>query len=92
VDASFRAFARTWLEKLREGGVATDAPGGHTQIRDEFEIELKPTGSQQAPWVGVLRYCEEELHCTGANATSCQPWKSRAVTEIFRFQAGEWMY
>ena len=92
VDASFRAFARTWLEKMREAGAAKDAPRGRTQIRDEIETELRPTGSQQAPWVGVLRYCEQELHCTGADAASCQPSKSTAVTEIFRFQAGQWMY
>jgi hypothetical protein len=90
VEASFRAFARSWLDKLRQGGAATSAPEGRKQIRDEFEIELRPTGNPQAPWVGVLRYCEQTLHCT--SSASCQPSKSTAVTDLFRFQAGQWVY
>jgi hypothetical protein len=82
----------TLCERPARPAAAAHAPGGRRQIRDEFETELRPTGSQQAPWVGVLRYCEQALHCTGASAASCQPSKSTAVTELFRFQAGEWMY
>ena len=92
VETSFRTFAHTWLEKMRKAGAAKNAPGGRRQIRDEFETELRPTGSRETPWVGVLRYCEQALHCTSASAASCQPSKSTAVTELFRFQAGEWMY
>ena len=91
VEASFRAFARTWLAKMGKAGAAKSA-GSRKQIRDEFETELRPTGSKVAPWVGVLRYCEQTLRCTGASAASCQPSKSTAVTEIFRFQAGKWVY
>jgi hypothetical protein len=80
VEASFRAFATVWLEKMRKAGAAKNAPGGPRLIRAAFETELKPTGSQQAPWVGLLRYCEQ---------TSS---KSTVVTEIFRFQAGKWVY
>lgn len=92
VEASFRAFAVIWLEKRRQAGAANNAPGGPTQILDAFEIELRPTGSEQAPWVGVLRYCEQVLQCSDANAASCQPSKRTAVTELFRFQGEEWMY
>ena len=80
IEASFRAFARDWLAKLKEAGDAEDAPGGRRQIRDEFEIELRPTRSELAPWVGILRYC-----ALGVRA-------SEAVSEIFRFQEGEWVY
>jgi hypothetical protein len=92
VEASFRAFARTWVGKMGKAGAAKGAAGGRKRIRDEFETELRPTGSKQAPWVGLLRYCEETLRCTSASAASCQVSKSTAVTEIFRLEAGKWTY
>jgi len=91
IEASFRAFARTWIGKMGKAGAAKGA-GSRKRIRDEFETELKPTGSKQAPWVGILRYCEETLRCTSASAASCQVSKTTAVSEIFRFQAGKWTY
>jgi len=69
-----------WLEKMRKAGGAKNVPGGPRLIRDAFETELRPTGNEQASWVGLLRYCEQT------------PSKSTIVTEIFRFQAGKWMY
>jgi hypothetical protein len=49
------------------------------EIGDEFETELRPTGDRRAPWVGLLRYCER------------RPARSAVVTELFRFEAGEWV-
>ena len=72
-EASLRAFGRTWLEKMRKAD-------GRKQIRDDFETELRPTGNKQAPWVGIVRYCEKT------------PSKSTVVTEIFRFEGGKWVY
>jgi hypothetical protein len=92
VEASFRAFSLAWLERMRKAGAAKNAPGGRKRILDEFETALRPTGSKQAPWLGVLRYCEQVLRCTGASAASCAPSKSTVVTEIFRFEAGKWVY
>jgi hypothetical protein len=92
VEASFRVFARTWLEKKRKAGAALNVPGGRRQIRDEFETELRPTRSTLVPWVGILRYCEETLRCTGASSASCQVSKTTAVAELFPFKAGEWRY
>jgi hypothetical protein len=80
IEASFRTFASTWVEKMRKAGAAKNAPGGFRKIRDAFETELRPTGNEQAPWVGLLRYCEQTAS------------KSTIVTEIFRFQAGKWQY
>jgi hypothetical protein len=74
VEASFRAFARDRLERLRIASAATGR-----DIGEEFETELRPTGDRAAPWVGVLRYCER------------RPPKRAVVTELFRFQAGEWV-
>jgi hypothetical protein len=92
VEASFRAFARTWLEKMRKAGAAMNASGGRRQIRAEFETELRPTRRTRVPWVGILRYCEDTLRCTGASIASCQVSKTTAVAEIFPFQAGKWRY
>jgi len=50
VEASFRAFAEGWLERLR---AASDR-----EIGEAFETELRPTGDRAAPFIGVLRYCE----------------------------------
>ena len=92
IEASFRAFALTWLEKMRKVGAAMDAPGERKQIRAEFEIEQRPTGSKLVPWVGVLHYCEDTLRCTSASAASCQLSRSTAITELFPFRAGKWAY
>lgn len=54
--------------------------GTSRKIGPEFETELRPTGDARAPWVGVLRYCET----TGGS--------SAVVTELFRFEADEWVY
>jgi hypothetical protein len=92
VEASFSAFARTWLEKMRKAGAAKIAPGSRRQIRAEFETELRQTGNRRVPWLGILRYCEETLRCTGASSASCQVSKTTAVAEIFPFQGGKWRY
>lgn len=92
VEASFSAFARTWLEKMRNAGAANIAPGSRRQIRAEFETEVRPTDSTRVPWLGILRYCEETLRCTGASSASCQVSKTTAVAEIFPFQGGKWGY
>ena len=92
VEASFSAFARTWLEKMRKAGAAKIAPGSRRQIRAEFETELRQTGNTRVPWLGILRYCEETLRCTDASSASCQVSKTTAVAEIFPFQEGKWRY
>ena len=92
LEASFSAFARTWLEKLRKARTAKDAPRGNSKMRAEFETELRQTQSTRVPWVGILRYCEETLRCMVASTASCQVSKTTAVAEIFPFQAGQWRY
>jgi hypothetical protein len=54
--------------------------GAGRAIGSEFETEVRPTGNARSPWVGVLRYCERTR---GSSAV---------VTELFRFEAGEWVY
>ncbi len=88
VEASFRAFASEWLAKRRRH-VGT---GHHFEIREDFEIELRTTGSAAAPYVGTLRYCEHELPCPVVVPAQCLPARRSVITEIFRLEAGEWQY
>jgi hypothetical protein len=88
VAASFQAFASKWLETRR----AWSAPGTRREIADPFETELRATGDARSPYVGMLRYCEHELACADAAAERCTPAKRSSITEIFRFEAGEWRH
>ena len=88
IAASFQSFARKWLETRR----GWSAPGTRREIADDFETELRATGDAQSPYVGTLRYCELELSCPEAAPARCTPAKRSAITELFRFEAGEWRY
>jgi len=88
VVASFEQFSRDWIAKmnaLAKARFATD----RKQLREAYEMELRPTGSSLAPYVGVLSYCEFTLQCADV---SCKPKSSTVVKELFRFQAGKWVY
>jgi hypothetical protein len=99
-ERSFNEFAKGWMQKMAR--VESDnrakpklAPNGSASYRgyaDDFQIELKPTGSSTAPWVGILRYNEMLYSCLDRVAKSCSPSKTTRVTEIFRFQGGKWVY
>ena len=89
--ASFEAFSRDWIEKMRRVGAARGV-AGRKRIRDAYEMELRPTQSAQAPYIGVLRYCEIGLSCTAAAESSCREATSTVVTEMFRYQAGKWVF
>jgi hypothetical protein len=99
-ERSFNEFAKGWMQKMAR--VESDnrarpklASNGNATYRgyaDDFQIELKPTGSKAAPWVGILRYNEMLYTCLDRVAKSCSPSKTTRVTEIFRFQGGKWVY
>jgi len=102
-ERSFNDFASTWMQKMKRIETANRAKpklesvGGTTVASyrgyaDDFDIELKPTGSKSAPWVGILRYNELQFSCADSAAHSCSPSKRTRVTEIFRFQGGKWVY
>ncbi|MEN8160424.1 MAG: hypothetical protein ABFS41_10175 [Myxococcota bacterium] len=102
-ERSFNEFATGWMKKMERLETANRAKpklesvGGTTVAsyrgyEDGFNIELKPTGSKTAPWVGILRYHELQFSCASAAATRCNPSKKTRVTEIFRFQGGKWVY
>jgi hypothetical protein len=102
-ERSFDDFAKTWMQKMARaesqnrtkpkleplGGVMVASYRGY---ENDYVIELKPTGSATAPWVGLLRYHELTYTCADKSTGSCAPSKKMRVTEIFRFQGGKWVY
>jgi len=99
-ERSFNEFAKGWMQKMARAESNNRAhpkleQSGGASYRgydDAFQIELKPTGSASAPWVGILRYHELQYSCADHAAKSCNPSKTTRVTEIFRFQGGKWVY
>jgi hypothetical protein len=92
-EASFQEFAQGWMKKMEaaEANNRAHANGGAFRGYDEdFKIELKPTGSASAPYVGLLRY--EEQQCAAGSGGACSVASTTLVTEIFRFQGGRWVY
>lgn len=92
-EATFQTFAAGWMKKMEaaEKHAREQAAGGPYRGYDEgFKIELKPTGSTAAPYVGLLRY--QEHQCAGGSSETCKVTGTTAVTEIFRFQGGRWVY
>jgi hypothetical protein len=102
-ERSFDDFAKTWMQKMArlesqnraqpklaaQSGTMVASYRGY---EDDYAIELKPTGSATAPWVGILRYMEVTYTCADKSTASCAPSKKGRVTEIFRFQGGKWVY
>jgi hypothetical protein len=91
VVASFEHFSRDWIAKMKAIAAAR-FPTDRKQLRDAYEMELRSTGSTLAPYVGVLSYCELQMQCAGGAEPSCKPMASTVVKEMFRFQAGQWVY
>lgn len=99
-ERSFNEFAKGWMQKMAglesanraKPKLASNGNASYRGYADDFQIELKPTGSSTAPWVGILRYHEMLYTCMDRTAKSCSPSKTTRVTEIFRFQGGKWVY
>ena len=92
-QSSFQTFASEWMQKMAaaEAHERKTAQGrAYRGYGDDFKIELKPTGSASAPYVGLLRY--QEHQCAAGSADSCKVTSTTAVTEIVRFQGGRWVY
>jgi hypothetical protein len=91
IAASFEAFSRGWIEKMKRVSVARGT-ARRTRIRDTYEMQLRRTGSAPTPYVGVLQYCEIGLSCASASESSCAEATSTVVTEMFRYQGGQWIH
>ena len=91
-EVAFQSFASEWMQKMEaaEAHEKKKAAGGaYRGYGEDFKIELKPTGSASAPYVGLLRYQE---HQCAAGGDTCKVVSTTAVTEIFRYQGGRWVY
>jgi hypothetical protein len=98
-ERSFDEFAKGWMQKMarlesqnRAKPTLVANVASYRGYDDDYVIELKPTGSPTAPWVGILRYHELTYTCADQSTASCAPSKKMRVTEIFRFQGGKWVY
>ena len=92
--AAFKRFAQSWMAKMKKAGEANRAKNSanYRGYGDDYKVELKPTGHASAPFVGILRYQEHQMRCPGGDTGSCKVAGRSAVTEIFRFQNGRWVY
>lgn len=102
-QAAFETFSREWMKKMHAGAMSVretkkrDAQKANialtfSQYANEFTTELKRTSSTSAPFVGLLRYVEKEYACADATEAQCQIAGETNVTEIFRFERGQWIY
>lgn len=100
---SFQDFAARWMRTLEQDAtrVAGQIPprgdparrgATYRSVGRDFQIELRPTGSPRAPYVGILRYLESTHRCADSAAAACGVATRSAITEIFRFQNGQWVY
>jgi hypothetical protein len=103
IRRSFQEFASRWMRSLEEDArgltrslPAQGQPGRqnatYRSIGSDFQIELRPTGSPRAPYVGILRYSEFTHRCADALAAACGVQSRATITEIFRYQNGRWVY
>jgi hypothetical protein len=102
-EASFEAFARDWMARVRARGERERAnprltPGAreivatYREVGPGFETQLQATGRPAAPYVGVLHYTENVFTCSDLHATDCHVVSAQDVTEVFRLRDGRWVY
>jgi hypothetical protein len=102
-EASFQAFARDWMARVRERGErehdnprltpgAREIVGTYRETGPDFETQLQATGRPGTPYVGVLHYTENVYTCSDLRATDCRVVFALPVTEVFRLRDGRWVY
>lgn len=102
-EASFRAFARDWMARVRARGErerenprltpnAREMVATYREVGPDFETQLLATGRPVSTYVGVLRYTENVFACSDLHATDCHAVSTRPVTEVFRLRDGRWVY
>ena len=90
-EKRFEGFAAGWLADLRkQERRARDAGQNHIGPGEDFRTEVRATGSARAPFVGILHYTEHRMKCRAAR--TCQRAGTHHVSEIFRYQNGQWIY
>jgi len=102
VQASFEHFAAEWMDEGRRLSlVEPPAPampasevrddGGESGSEPGWSTEVRITRDATVPYLGLLRYVEERRTCAESRPSSCERTVT-AVTEIFRFEDGHWVY
>lgn len=103
VHDSFARFAHKWMKDMHRAEARNRRHPklihlgkkpmlAYTGYDNDVQLQLRPTGSSRAPYVGLLHYREKTFHCTDRKARSCRVVSTTPVTEIFRFQNGRWIY
>jgi len=101
--SSFEAFAREFMAQVRareqrarlRPRVAAGPASPVVTYRgygEEFRTELRGSGSEAAPFVGLLHYTEHVYSCRDLASERCSLAASAPVTEVFRFRGGRWVY
>ncbi len=78
--------------------IATESPRDRTGVvtfreyGDEFTTELRTTGRETTPYVGLLHYTESVYNCRENDPRNCSEVATAPVTEIFRYEEGRWIY
>jgi hypothetical protein len=100
---AFEQHARGWMADLERNEdenrrnapvyqVADQAVIRFNGYGEDYETEVKPTGSARAPYVGILRYHENVYTCLRDDAQRCTVTSTVPVSEIFSFRDGHWTY
>ena len=100
---AFETFAVSWMEIVQEHAkpnpgasgtkreAVTNSAQTYLQYDDDFTTEIRATGSEITPFVGVLRYRESLYQCKEPGSKRCTVVSSAPVTEIFRYQNESWI-
>jgi hypothetical protein len=106
VEQAFAKFAQGWLQSL-SGAIPTPQNGPrflapnapeepepftYRDYGENFAIQMKPTGNDASPFVGILSYTENVYVCQGPTRDDCELVESSPITEIFPFRDGRWQY
>ena len=76
--AAFESFTREWMQKMHAStatrSTGPEANGGvrFSRYANDFTTELRPTGSDTAPFVGLLRYREDQMACKDVAGQQCE--------------------
>jgi len=100
---TFEQHAKSWMADLEKSeaenrrkapvySVASEAVIRFEGYGDDWETQVKPTGSRSTPFVGILRYKENVYTCLRDDETRCTVTQSVPVSEIFSFRDGHWAY
>lgn len=100
---AFEKHSEKWMADLEKGeaenrrkasvySVASEEVVRFDGYSDDWETQVKPTGSPQTPYVGILRYKEHTYTCMRSDESRCTVTRSVPVSEIFSFRNGRWTY